>query len=71
MPHSVTVKISDKTRSTRGGNVKPLQYSCLKNLMNSLKGQKNKTPGDKPHSLLPQPLLGWKMSSILLGKKGG
>ena len=32
----VIVKNSDKMWSTRGGNGKPLQYSCLENLMNSM-----------------------------------
>ena len=36
----VTVKNSDKTRSTGEGNGKPLQYSCLENPMNSMKRQK-------------------------------
>ena len=31
------MKSSDKTRSTRGGNGKPHQYSDLKNSMNSMK----------------------------------
>ena len=31
---------SDKTWSTGEGNGKPLQYSCLENPMNSMKGQK-------------------------------
>ena len=30
---------SDKTWSTREGNGKPLQYSCLENTMNSMKRQ--------------------------------
>ena len=33
----VMVENSDKTRSTGEGNGKPLQYSCLENLMNSMK----------------------------------
>ena len=35
------VKGSDKTRSTGGGNGKPLQYSCPENPMNSVKGEKD------------------------------
>ena len=35
----VTVESSDKTWSTGKGNDKPLQYSCLENLMNSMKRQ--------------------------------
>ena len=33
------VKSSDKMWSTREGNGKPLQYSCLENPMNSMKRQ--------------------------------
>ena len=36
----VMVESSDKTWSTREGNGKPLQYSCLENPMNSMKRQK-------------------------------
>ena len=36
------VESSDKMRSTREGNGKPLQYSCFKNPMNSLKRQNNR-----------------------------
>ena len=35
----IIMKSSDKTWSTRGGNGKPHQYSCLKNSMNSMKRQ--------------------------------
>ena len=38
----VMVESSDKTWSTEEGNGKPLQYSCLENLMNSMKRQKKK-----------------------------
>ena len=37
------VGISDKTWSTGEGNGKPLQHSCLENLMNSMKRQKGMT----------------------------
>ena len=37
------VKSSDKTWSTGEGNGKPLQYSYLKNPMNSVKRQKDGT----------------------------
>ena len=37
----VMVESSDKTWSTREGNGKPLQYSCLENPMNSMKRQKD------------------------------
>ena len=33
--------------STGEGNGKPLQYSCLENLMNSMKGQKDRTVKDE------------------------
>ena len=42
------VKSSDKTWSSGGGNGKPLQYSCYKNPMNSMKRQKYMTPEDEP-----------------------
>ena len=38
---------SDKTWSTGEGNGKPLQYSCLKNNMNSMKRQKDRTLKDE------------------------
>ena len=47
MSHAVTqdrqvmVKHSDKMWSMAGGNGKPLQYSWLENLMNSMKRQKD------------------------------
>ena len=41
------VESSDKTRSTGEGNVKPLQYSCLENPMNSMKRQKDRTLKDE------------------------
>ena len=44
----VTVKSSDKTWSTGGGNGNPLQYSCLENSMNSMKRQKDMTLKDEP-----------------------
>ena len=37
------VESSDKMWSTGEGNGKPLQYSCLKNPMNSMKRQKDRT----------------------------
>ena len=41
------VENSDKTWSSGEGNVKPLQYSCLENPMNSIKRQKDRTLKDK------------------------
>ena len=43
----VTVESSDKMWST-GRNGNSLQYSCLKNPMNSMKRQKDMTPEDEP-----------------------
>ena len=37
------VESSDKMWSTGEGNGKPLQYSCLENLMNSMKRKKDRT----------------------------
>ena len=39
----VMVERSDRMWSTREGNGKPLQYSCLENPMNSMKRQKDRT----------------------------
>ena len=41
------VESSDKMWSTGEGNGKPLQYSYLKNLMNSMKRQKDRTLKDE------------------------
>ena len=41
------VESSDKTWSTGEGNGKPLQYSCLKDPMNSMKRQKGRTLKDE------------------------
>ena len=41
------VEISDKMWSTGERNGKPLQYSCLENLTNSMKRQKDRTPKDE------------------------
>ena len=43
----VMVESSDKMWSTGEGNGKPLQYSCLENLMNSMKRQKDRTLKDE------------------------
>ena len=49
------VESCDKMWSTGEGNGKPLQYSCLKNLMNSMKRQKDRTLKDElPRSVGPQ-----------------
>ena len=47
MGHFFFYKIYDKMWSTREGNGKPLQYSCLENPMNSMKRQKDRTLKDK------------------------
>ena len=41
------VESSDKMWSTGEGNGKPLQYSCLKHPMNSMKRQKDRTLKDE------------------------
>ena len=42
----VMVESSDKMLSTGEGNGRPLRYSCLENLMNSMKRQKDRTLKD-------------------------
>ena len=44
----VTVESSDKAWSTGEGNGKLFQYSCLENLMNSIKRQKDRILEDEP-----------------------
>ena len=54
----VVVESSDKTWSIGEGSGKPLQYSCLENLMNSMKRQKDRTlTDDLPRSVGPNMLL--------------
>ena len=43
----VMMESSDKTWATGEGNRKPLQYSCLKNPINSMKRQKDMTLKDE------------------------
>ena len=60
------VESSDKTWSTGEGNVKPLQYSCLENPMNSMKRQKDRTVKDElPRSVSAQKATGeeWRNNS--------
>ena len=46
------VEKSDRIWSTGEGNGKPLQYSCLENPMNSMKGQYDRIPKEElPRSL--------------------
>ena len=44
----VMAERSDRMWSTREGNGKPLQYSCLENTMNSMKRQKDRSLKDEP-----------------------
>ena len=44
----VMVESSDRLWPTGEGNGKPLQYSCHKNPMNSMKRQKDRTLEDEP-----------------------
>ena len=48
----VMVKRSDRMWSTGEGNGKPLQYSCLENTMNSIKGQNDRIPKEELHRSL-------------------
>ena len=62
----VMVEHSDKTWSAGEGNVKPLQYSCLENPMNSMKRQKDRTLKDElPRSIGAQHATGeqWRNNS--------
>ena len=47
----VMAESSDKMWPTGEGDGKPLQYSCLENLMNTIKRQKDMTPEDEPPRL--------------------
>ena len=60
------VESSDKMWSTGEENGKPLQYSCLKNPMNSMKRQKDRTLKDElPRSVGAQNATGeeWRNNS--------
>ena len=62
----VTVESSDKKWSTGEGNGKQLQYSCLENPMNSMKGQKDrKLKEELPRSVGTQYATGdqWRNNS--------
>ena len=62
----IMVESSDKTWSTRHGNGKPLEYSCLENPMNSMKRQKDRTVKDElPRSVGAQCATGeqWRNNS--------
>ena len=65
MPHRATqdgwvmAESSDKMWSTREGNGKPLQYSCLENPMNRMKRKKDMTLKDElPRSVAAQYTIG-------------
>ena len=67
------VESSDKTWSTGEGNVKPLQYSCLENPMNSMKRQKDMTlKNELPRSVGDQYTTGdqWRNNSRKIEEKG-
>ena len=51
----IVVERSDRMCSTGEGNGKPLQYSCLKNPMNSMKRQKDRTLKDELSRLVGAP----------------
>ena len=60
------LKRSDRMWSSGEGNGKPLQYSCLENLMNSIKRQKDRTLKDElPRSVGAQHTSGdqWRNNS--------
>ena len=59
------VERSDRMLSTGEGNGKPLQYSCLKNPMNSIKRQKNSTLNMNSPSIAAQYATGdqWRNNS--------
>ena len=62
----VMVKRSDRMWYTGEGNGKPLQYSCLENTMNSIKGQNDRIPKEElPRSLGSQDATGaqWRNNS--------
>ena len=62
----VMVERSDRMWSTGEGNGKPLQYSCLENLMNSMKRQNDRIPkGELPGLVGAQYATGdqWKNNS--------
>ena len=62
----VMVEMSDRMWSTGEGNGKPLQYSCLENPMNSMKGQNDRIlKGKLPRSVGVQYATGdqWRNNS--------
>ena len=62
----IMVERSDRAWSTGEGNGKPLQYSCLENPMNSMKGQNDRTLKEElPRSVGAQYATGdqWRKNS--------
>ena len=54
----VLVEMSDRMWSTREGNGKPLQYSCIENPMNSMKRQNDRILKEElPRSVGPNMLM--------------
>ena len=61
----------DRMWATGEGNGKPLQYSCLKNPINSMKRQKDRTPKDElPRSVGAQYAIGDQWINNSRKKKG-
>ena len=56
----VIVESSDKMWSTADGNGKPLQFSCLENLMNSMTRQKDKTLKDELPRFIGAQICYWR-----------
>ena len=67
----VKVERSDRMWSTGEGNGKPLQYSCLENLMNSMVMQKDRTLKDElPRSVGTQYATGDQWSNNFRKNEG-
>ena len=65
----VIVKSCDKTSPTGEGNDNPLQYSCLVNLMDSMKRQKDMTLEDETRSESVQNATGEELRTITNSSK--
>ena len=67
----VMVERSDRAWSTREGNGKPLQYSCLENPMNSMKGQNDRILKEElPRSVGAQNATGYQWRNNSRKKEG-
>ena len=65
------VHSSDKMRSTGEGNDEPLKYSCLENIMNSMKRQNDRTLKDElPRSVGAQYATGDQRRNISRKNEG-